>query len=1004
MLELNALAFADFFWALWEREPFAWQVALADRVLAAGAEATTGNVDGSDDKAGWPEAIALPTAAGKTACMDIAVYALAAQADRLDDCQPLTAPRRIFFVVDCRVIVDEAFERARALALRLAQAKNGILKTVADRLRKLSDCDLPLAAHQLRGGTLRSEAWARSPVQPMIVASTVDQVGSRLLFRGYGPGSGMRPVHASLVGNDSLILLDEAHCAQPFLETLLAVRHYRTWAETPLLVPLQMTVMSATPPPQCSDVFCDESGQGNDPEHPLGQRQLAEKPARLVTAEKAKGKDSQASRGELAKVLVEEAENLVKDWKSAASAPAVVLFCNRVDTARKAHALLAGKGVQVDLLTGRMRPFDKEGVIDVALDALSVETSQTRRFQQPRFVVATQTLEVGANLDFDLLVTECASLDALRQRCGRLNRMGRAIHARASIVVRADQASDSTDDPVYGAALAKTWKWLNEQADGGPVDFGIAQLAPRLPQAAAQAQLNAPAEHAPVLLPAHVDALAQTAPEPWPSPEVALFLHGSSSGPADVQVCWRADLTGDEANWLDTISLCPPTAPECLSVPYTQMRCWLAGEVGEAGADVEGSEVGADSPQAPLRIERPVIRWRGREKSDILRDATELRPGDVLVVPASLAGWEELATLGSNPVADWGDRAYGRMRGKALLRLHPEVLNQWPANAALERLRVLAGNGSQRLDEEPQALAEDLRAALAEWADSLGGTRWSWLSTMAAALATDNKLVRGITAHPTGGLVLTGSVALGQSDQQNLEGECVRFSDEDDMASSGNFRSLLLEPMGDAPCHLEGVGDYAARHARLCGLPKELVDILNSAGGGHDLGKADPRFQAWLNGGNPWARGPLLAKSSGMKQSRDESRKARERAGYPEGGRHELLSVRLLESVPDALPKDETLRDLLLHLVESHHGHCRPFAPVVEDTAPVLVNVDFQGRHYTAHSATGIERIDAGPAERYWRLTRRYGWWGLAWLETLLRLGDHRRSEWEEQARWSSHE
>ena len=98
--QLNATDFAQFFDELWGHPPFAWQQALADRVLER-AEAP------------WPEAIALPTAAGKTACLDIAVFALAAQASRLARKQAITAPRRVFLVVDRRVIVDQAYERAR---------------------------------------------------------------------------------------------------------------------------------------------------------------------------------------------------------------------------------------------------------------------------------------------------------------------------------------------------------------------------------------------------------------------------------------------------------------------------------------------------------------------------------------------------------------------------------------------------------------------------------------------------------------------------------------------------------------------------------------------------------------------------------------------------------------------------------------------------------------------------------------------------------------------------
>jgi hypothetical protein len=75
--------FRDFFKALWgeDKEPFPWQSMLAEKVT----------------RGSWPDVIDLPTAAGKTACIDIAVYALAAQADKT--LGERIAARRIWFVV-----------------------------------------------------------------------------------------------------------------------------------------------------------------------------------------------------------------------------------------------------------------------------------------------------------------------------------------------------------------------------------------------------------------------------------------------------------------------------------------------------------------------------------------------------------------------------------------------------------------------------------------------------------------------------------------------------------------------------------------------------------------------------------------------------------------------------------------------------------------------------------------------------------------------------------------
>ncbi len=190
----------------------------------------------------------------------------------------------------------------------------------------------------------------------------------------------------------------------------------------------------------------------------------------------------------------------------------IAIMVNRVKTARLAYRLLEKNGRRVHLLIGRMRPVDRATLHP---DLKGMLTGAAPRADDPLvFVVATQCLEVGADLDFDAVITECASIDALMQRFGRLDRIGKLAASGLTAQGRVLSVADHKDaDPVYGAALANTWRWLRTAGD--EVDFGIRSeeggrtIRERL-AISGDAGMRKEAPHAPVLFPAHLDLLAQT--------------------------------------------------------------------------------------------------------------------------------------------------------------------------------------------------------------------------------------------------------------------------------------------------------------------------------------------------------------------------------------------------------------------------------------------------------------------------------------------------------------
>ncbi|HMO87127.1 MAG TPA: type I-U CRISPR-associated helicase/endonuclease Cas3, partial [Lacipirellulaceae bacterium] len=524
-----------------------------------------------------------------------------------------------------------------------------------------------LQVAQLRGGVFRDRAWAQSIVQPIVVCTTADQLGSRLLFRGYGVSDSMKPVHAALCACDSVILLDEAHVTKAFAQTLRLIERYQQHRPG-----IRFVEMTATPSVEPKSRLALSE---DDLAHPvLKCRQLAHKPAALV----------KVNAKALVTEIVKQAIGAVNDDER----KAVGIIVNRVQTARDVYAKLREFHPDAThLVIGRMRPIDRDDLQTQLRNIVGPSRPEVLPADhKPVFVVATQCLEVGADYDFDALITECASLDALRQRFGRLNRRGREYADKSPFetvaFILATDDSLKGGDPIYEDAIKHTWEWLQSKKDAGDqVNFGIAAFKPLWDAADDDTRklLLSPSRDAAVLLPAHLDALCQTSPQPIPSPDVSYFIHGSRRDMAEVNVCWRADLGDDRTEWPDAVRLLPPTSPECMTVPLVAVRKWM-GETLRAMPE-------ADVPTLPPEVEERrnasepsasqwVLRWRGSKQVETTSDPRDIAPGDTVVLPATYCNWNELGHIPGAPSAnelarqkDEDDRAYEQRRRSLLSKV-----------------------------------------------------------------------------------------------------------------------------------------------------------------------------------------------------------------------------------------------------------------------------------------------------------------------------------------------
>jgi CRISPR-associated endonuclease/helicase Cas3 len=902
------MTFDEFYLAVTNHQPFAWQSRLARECL----ESDPGRI-------AMPDVCKLPTASGKTAVILIGLYAMAVRPE---------AHRRIAYVVDRRIVTDAGYDMILDLKKRL-DARHPALTEWAEMLRKtcrLAPTDSLLEVHLLRGGLGEPLAKLKSPLTPTVMISTVDQLGSRLLFRGYGASARSWPIAAGLLAYDTLWILDEAHISTAFSQTLTSVRDIV--AGGPIPRPMSVVELTATPRDSSKHIF-----SLGVPDDRIRPRLEASKQTTIEVIEDDKAFTDAVTRS--------------IDRELAAGRKRIGVIVNRIRLARDIFGQMRKKHkkANVVLLIGPIRNYDRRHLYErPEIRSLFAKAPAP---DVPTIAVCTQTVEVGADFDFDALVTQSAPIDVLKQRFGRLDRLGSVGTTRGTIV----HIKSAEPDRIYGTAVNATISFLEPYANAGTLDFGV--LAFDGISAKETPAMRATVKEAEPLVAPHVERLAQTWTVPYDSPDIAAFLHGEPTG-GEVTICWRDLLKeGAEGSWGDHVQAALPASNEVLSIPLYAARAWLRKKkVDEADVslptDMNADEqypddrASADIDRSLYRIsaDSSTTRRDGAQVGEVVRRASALREGDSLVVPSSYGGCDDFGwdpAAGKDRVSDLSELAYFKDRRARLALEMPQVDDE---------------------DERDDAL----RAALLDIINGEDAER-------AEIAAVIDKHFSDVSSVEVGDIVWL-----------TWRG---RASDEDrvDMTSLIDGPDITLE------AHSAHVRDRARLFAQECSLPKHLVDIIAAAGWRHDLGKADIPFQIMLGNGT-------IAETPLAKGRRGRIAPERRLSTVARNFRHEAVSVTMLDDL--GVFADPALTR---HLVGTHHGFGRPWFPATKDDSRD-VSVQLEGVMFSGTSVADLGRIESGWVEQFVDLSERYTAWGLAYVEGLLRLADHRCSEDEEQGRY----
>ena len=876
--------------------PFPWQRALFGELL----------------RKEFRKACDIPTGLGKTSVIAVWILALVhhARAGTLAG-----FPRRLVYVVNRRTVVDQATQEAERLREVLSTKTE--LQEVVGLLRSfcVQADGVPLGISTLRGQFADNAEWRNDPARPAVIVGTVDMIGSRLLFSGYGVGFKTKPLHAGFLGQDVLLVHDEAHLEPAFQALLCAIEKEQWDGEQSDQMPWpKIRVMELTAPSRGNGAegrkeksFELTDAEKNPPDvipdpltepiHHVWRRLKAKKAVHL---HESQDEDK----------LADEIADLALKHKGA-----VLVFVRKVEDVEKVVKKLP-KDSTVQL-TGTLRGLERDALVKEPIFQRFLPESNRNKDVTPTpgtvYLVCTSAGEVGVNISADHVVCDLSTFESMTQRFGRVNRFGDRDDTCIDIVYlgRKDKNGKLKVDEL-DKRRQKTLELLKQlNGDASPAALGKLDPAARL------AAFAPP----PTILPATdilFDAWALTTISgKLPGrPPVEPYLHGINDWQApETYVAWREEvevITGD---------LLERHKPEDLLEDYPLKPHELLRDRSDR-VFTHLQKIAAEHPDAPAWI----VDMRDSVEVTTLKKLTDSDIRGInhttVLLPPLVGGLTKTGTLDGATVrkkaseVEDTDHAHDAEPG-----LRYDVADEWYEDkdcTVKRRVRLWDADS----DPDGMKLEREIKFENPEDEDA-GPTRvWRW------------------------------------------------FVRKPEVANERSRVAYLLDP------HLDEVRDCASKIVVRLGLPSDIANAVILAAWCHDLGKRRERWQHSL-GNNRYPR-EVYAKSGRL----PDGTVLRPR-GFLKEYRHEFGSLLdLLHGFNGSPPPaefvelSEEMKDLVLHLVAAHHGRARPHFSPDEALDPE--------RDGMAVAVAAIETT-----RRFARLQRKYGRWGLAYLESLVRAADY---------------